>query len=264
MSGDYQTIIVERDGPVETLTLNRPDSLNALTGTMVRELLDYFTSKCDDLDTRIIVMKGAGRGFCAGLDIKEHAGGGDGLPRGEGTASLTAIPPAMRACPQPVIALIHGPCCGGGFAFALAADIRIAGDSARMNDAFIRIGMSGCELGLSWQLPRLVGLSVARELMYTGRFIGAERALQVGLVSYTAPDDQLEETARPLIDDMLANSPLGLRLTKKTLDEALKVDELADVIALEGETQRQCQESGDFAEAMAAFIEKRPPNYARG
>lgn len=264
MSSDYQTLIVERDGPVETLTLNRPERLNALTGTMVRELLDYFTSKADDLDTRIIVMKGAGRGFCAGLDIKEHASDGDGLPRGQGTANLTAIPPAMRACPQPIVALIHGPCCGGGFAFALAADIRIAGESVRMNDAFIKIGMSGCELGLSYHLPRLVGLSVARELMYTGRFIDAERAQRIGLVSEVCPDDQLEETALPLIDDMLANSPLGLRLTKKTLDEALKIDVLADVIALEAKTQHQCQESGDFQEAMAAFIEKRPPNYARG
>jgi enoyl-CoA hydratase/carnithine racemase len=131
-------------------------------------------------------MRGAGAAFCAGLDIKEHRGG-DRVPDTAGRAEpgyhLFDIVRLMRACPQPVIALVHGPACGGGFAMALAADIRLAGASARMNDAFVALGRSGCEMGLSYFLPRIVGLGVATELMYTGSFIDAKRAHAVGLVS---------------------------------------------------------------------------------
>ena len=261
-STNFETLDIRRDGPVDWLTLNRPDRLNTITGTMVAELNAYFAAKADDLNTRVIVMKGAGNAFCAGLDIKEQHTGGDQVVTGSSGPQLADIPVRMRACPQPIVALLHGPACGGGFAFALAADIRIAGESTRMNDAFIRIGMSGCELGLSWALPRLVGLSVARELMYTGRFIEAERALRVGLVSEVVPDADLESAGQTLVDDMLRNAPTGLRLTKKTLEAALAIDDLESVIALESRTQGLCQATGDFEEAMAAFLEKRPPQFA--
>lgn len=259
---DYRTLLVERRGPVEWLTLNRPERLNTLTGTMVDELVHYLQAKLTDLETRVVVMRGAGRAFCAGLDIKARQAGDDTVEFRAGRPQLTDIVPLMRRIPQPIVALLHGATNGGGFAIALAADFRFAGASLKMNDAFARIGMSGCEMGVSYFLPRLVGLPVARELIYTGRFVDAARAVQIGLASASAPDDELEALAQPLIDDLLAVAPTGLRLSKRTLDAALAIDSLETVIDLESRAQSLCQETGDFEEAMRAFLEKRPPRFA--
>lgn len=259
------TIQIERRGEVDWLTLDRPDRLNTLTGTMVRELCAYFEGLQSDYGARIVVMRGAGRAFCAGLDIKEHLSG-DRVPEGAGRVRpghhLFDVVKLMRACPQPIVALVHGPACGGGFAMALAADIRIAGESARMNDAFVALGRSGCELGLTYFLPRIVGLGVATELMYTGSFIDAPRALQVGLVSRVVADAALEAAAAEFVEPMLKTAPLGLRMTKQTLNTALKIDDLHAVIDLEERAQSICGRGPDFEEAMNAFLEKRPPRYA--
>ncbi|MBS0473493.1 MAG: enoyl-CoA hydratase/isomerase family protein [Proteobacteria bacterium] len=259
------TIQIERRGEVDWLTLDRPVRLNTLTGTMVRELCAYFEGLQSDYGVRIVVMRGAGRAFCAGLDIKEHLSG-DRVPEGAGRVRpghhLFDIVKLMRACPQPIVALVHGPACGGGFAMALAADIRIAGESARMNDAFVALGRSGCELGLTYFLPRIVGLGIATELMYTGSFIDAPRALQVGLVSRVVPDLALEAAADEFVAPMLKTAPLGLRMTKQTLNTALKIDDLHAVIDLEERAQSICGRGPDFEEAMSAFLEKRPPRYA--
>jgi enoyl-CoA hydratase len=167
----------------------------------------------------------------------------------------------MRRCPQPIISLIHGPACGGGFAFTLASDIRIAGQSARMNAAFIRIGLSACDIGVSYFLPRLVGVSVASELMLTGRFINAERALRVGLVSEVVPDDKLAEAAKPYLDEMLTTSPLGLKLTKECLNMSVDAGSLEAAIAMEDRNQILCSQTNDVREGMRAFLEKRKPVY---
>ena len=259
-----KSILIEKRGEVDWLTLNRPDRLNTITGTMVEELCSYFEQLQKDFAVRIVVMRGAGRAFCAGLDIKEHLGG-DRVPEGAGRVRpghhLFDIVRLMRTCPQPIIALIHGPACGGGFAMALAADIRVAGQSARMNDAFVALGRSGCELGLSYFLPRIVGLGVATELMYTGSFIDAERARQVGLVSRVVPDAGLDAAAAEFVEPMLKTAPLGLRMTKETLNSVLKVNDLNAVIDLEERAQSICGRGPDFEEAMNAFLEKRPPRY---
>jgi enoyl-CoA hydratase/carnithine racemase len=259
---EYQTLLVEKRGPVEWLTLNRPERLNTITGTMVRDLVHYLQRKLSDIETRVIVMRGAGRAFCAGLDIKERQEGGDTVEFHAGEPQLTDIVPLMRRVPQPIIALLHGAANGGGFAMALAADFRFAGESLKMNDAFARIGMSGCEMGVSYFLPRLVGLPVARELIYTGRFVDAERAVAIGLASASGPDDALAELAQPLIDDLLSVAPTGLRQSKRTLDAALAIDDIQTVIDLESRAQSLCQATGDFDEAMRAFLEKRPPRFA--
>jgi enoyl-CoA hydratase/carnithine racemase len=262
----YSTITIQREGAIDWLTLNRPDRLNAITGTMVRELWQYFSEAEKDYSRRVIVMRGAGKAFCAGLDIKARSDGSEPLPEPSSdgpSASLSAIIRLMRRCPQPIIALVRGAACGGGFAFALAADVRIAGESARMNDAFIKLGISGCELGLSYFLPRMVGLSVASELMMTGRFIDARRALAVGLVSQVTTDEELENAGRALASDMLKTTPFGLRKTKETLNLAMKLSELDAVIDLEEHTQRTCMQGGDFEEALKAFVEKREPQFAR-
>lgn len=266
--GGYQTIGVVRDGPVDWLTLDRPDRLNALNDRMVAELCDYFAHRQQDYACRVIVLRGAGQAFCAGLDLKSRADAGDadiGADAADSRrASLSRLVTLMRACPQPIVALIHGAACGGGFILALAADIRIAGLSARMNVAFIKLGLSGCELGTSYFLPRMVGLSIARELMMTGRFIGAERALATGLVSEIAADLDVKGVADALIADLLRTSPAGLRKTKETIEMTLRSDDLDAVMKMEEHTQMICFQGPDFAEAMAAFAEKRAPNFAGG
>lgn len=265
MAAQYQTLILEKRGEVDWLTLNRPDSLNAISLQMVHELNDYFGRLYHDGSVRIVVMRGAGRCYSAGLDIKERDGRGDqDVPFGGGfgfQGFLADVYIKMRRCPQPIISLVHGPACGGGFAFVLASDIRIAGESARMNAAFIRIGLSACDMGVSYFLPRLVGGSVASELMLTGRFIHAQRALAVGLVSEVVPDDQLAAAAQPYIEEMLTTSPMGLRLTKEGLAFAVDAPSLEAAMAIENRNQTLCAKTKDFEEGRRAFLEKRKPVY---
>ena len=260
----YQTLEVAREGAITWLTLNRPEVLNALDSAMVGELHDFLTALASDRETRVVVIRGAGRGFCAGLDLKEpRAASGGGVPEGlRQQRRISELPMRMRRLPQVFIACVHGPACGGGFALALASDVRLAGASARMNAAFIRIGLSACDVGVSYFLPRLVGASVASELLLTGRFIEAQRALAVGLVSAVVPDDQLETEARALAQEMLATTPLGLRLTKECLAASIDAASLEQVIAMEDRNQILCAQSQDFAEGISAFLSKRAPRYA--
>jgi len=263
----YKTLIVKKDGAADRVTLNRPDALNAMNPELVDELQDYFGKLYTDHSVRVVVLKGAGRAFCAGLDLKDRSNRDDSGASGSPQAGLVSqrriseIVMRMRRCPQPIISLVHGPACGGGFALALASDIRIAGASARMNAAFIRLGLSACDIGVSYFLPRLVGVSVASELMMTGRFINAARAERVGLVSEVVPDEKLEEAAQPYIDDMLTTSPLGLRLTKECLNMSVDAGSLEAAIAMEDRNQILCAQTKDFREGISAFLGKRAPEY---
>lgn len=258
----YETISVRREGAVDWVTLNRPDSLNALNKRLVDELLDYFGAIYWDKSARIVVMRGAGRAYCAGLDLKERDNGPRSPQAGlTSQRRISEIVMRMRRCPQPIISLVHGPACGGGFALALASDIRIAGASAKMNAAFIRLGLSACDIGVSYFLPRLVGVSVASELMLTGRFIHADRALRVGLVSEVVADDKMEEAARPYLDEMLTTSPLGLRMTKECLNMSVDAGSLEAAVAMEDRNQILCAQTSDFGEGVRAFLEKRQPSY---
>lgn len=260
----YRTLNIRKQGPVDYLTLNRPEVLNAINVEMVGELRDYFAALAENESVRLVVMAGAGRAFCAGLDIKENVGTNAARPFGGGMGFqgyLAEVYVRMRRCPQPIIALVHGAACGGGFSFALAADIRLAGESARMNAAFIRIGLSACDMGLSYFLPRLVGTSIASELMLTGRFVHAERALACGLVSEVVADEELQAAAQPYVDEILANSPMGVRLTKEGLNLAIDAPGLEAAMAIENRNQLLCARSNDAREGMRAFVEKRKPNY---
>jgi enoyl-CoA hydratase len=231
---------------------------------MVDELLDYFGALYWVKSVRVVVMRGSGKAYCAGLDLKERDNSAgpntpaNGLTR---QRQISEIVMRMRRCPQAIVSLVHGPACGGGFALALASDIRIAGESARMNAAFIRIGLSACDIGVSYFLPRLVGVSVASELMLTGRFINADRALRVGLVSEVVADDKMEAASAPYIDEMLTTSPLGLRMTKECLNMSVDAGSLEAAIAMEDRNQILCAQTGDFAEGIRAFLEKRRPSY---
>lgn len=262
----YDTLIVERREHVLRVTLNRPGSLNAMSRPLVRELRAVFGGLAEDRETRVVVLRGAGRAFCAGLDLKEEAAG-DGAGDGSVQAGLRAqrtiseLVLLMRRAPQPIIACVQGAACGGGFALALGADVRLAAASARMNAAFIRIGLSACDVGVSYFLPRMVGASVAAELLLTGNFIDAARAERLGLVSRVVPDAELDAAADALAADMLRNSPLGLRLTKECLNASLDAGSLEQVIAMEDRNQILCTRSADFREGITAFLQKRPPTY---
>ena len=261
----YETLRVDREGHLTWLTLNRPESLNAMSRTLIRELGEFFWALHDDRETRVLVMRGAGRAFCAGLDLKEQPeeGGVTSSVQGglRGQRQVSELVMLMRRAPQPIIAAVHGPACGGGFALALAADVRIAGASARMNAAFIRLGLSACDVGVSYFLPRIVGASVASELLLTGNFIDAARAERVGLVSRVVPDDELEAAARAMAQDMLRNAPLALRLTKECYRHALDAGSLEAVIAMEDRNQVLAAGTADFREGVAAFLQKRPARF---
>ncbi|ABE40831.1 Enoyl-CoA hydratase [Rhodopseudomonas palustris BisB5] len=265
-----EVLLVDHADGVDWVTLNRPDSLNALDPELIDALNVYFGQLQRNRDTRVVVLKGAGRAFCAGLDLKqamarrgerqEPPGVTESLDSQRRIADIVML---MRRCPQPIIALVHGAAAGGGFALALASDIRIAGRSARMNCAFIKLGLGGCDIGASYFLPRLVGVSVASELILTGRFIEAERALMTGLVSELVEDGQLEAAAQPYVDAMLAASPVGLRLSKECLNMAVDAGSIESVIAMEDRNQVLCSRSEDFDEGISAFLEKRKPVYVR-
>ena len=257
----YRFIEVQREGAVEWLSLNRSDNYNALNLGLTEELYDYFGSLPDRQDVRVVVLRGNGRHFCAGYELDDVKLLTVSVEQGlRMQRRLSEVIVRMRRCPQPVIGLIQGAACGGGFALALGCDVRYAAPNARMNVAMSKIGLTGCDMGISYFLPRAVGPAVAAELMYTGRFIDAQRALRVGLVNDVLPEEELMDTARTLAQEMLAMSPVGLRLTKDGLAMAQEVSSLAAVISLEDRGQTMCFDAF-MKEGVAAFREKRAPQY---
>ncbi len=263
-----KTLTYEKDGHIGIITLNRPDRLNALSHTLVRELHQLFDRLDEELDARVLLLTGAGRGFCAGADLR----GGDGegawdeslgpiqsqYRLQQGYASLVT---RMREIPQPIIAAVNGPAAGGGLCLALAADVRYASESARFNCAFVKLGLSGCEMGSSYFLPRIVGASMAAELMYTGRIVDAQTALEMGLVSKVVPDDAVVDAARELAAEMLSNAPLALRMTKEVLNFGLCAPSLEHQIHMENRTQTINFFTDDFREGAMSFLEKRASEY---
>ena len=252
---------------VALVTLDRPDRLNAMSHELVADLHGAFDRVAADGNTRVVVLTGAGRGFCAGLDLK-GAGtppGTDGLgrvPAGMvGQQHIASLVPKMRALRQPVIAAVNGPAAGGGLALALASDVRLAAPAARFGVAFVRIGLSGCDIGVSWLLPRLIGASRAFELMLTGRVIDAAEADRLGLVSRVIGDRPVVDAALDLADEILANSPTGVWMTKEVMWSQLEVGSLQAGIDLENRTQVMTAMTEDMREAVTAFVEKRPPTF---
>lgn len=247
--GDEPVLLVERRGAVDWLTMNRPRKHNALDPALIDALCDHFAAAADDDELRVIVVRGNGPSFCAGLDLAAQL-----ATQGEGTSRILDLMPLVRACPQPVVALLHGHAKGGGFVFGLAADVRIAGRSARMDDTFIDIGLSGCDVGISWFLPRMVGLSIASELMLTGRTVDAERAERLGLVAEVVDDADLEAAGERVAAELCGKSGLGLARTKEMLNRALALDDLAEVIRMELAIQNEVQrEDPAFRARLATY-----------
>ncbi len=262
-------ILVDDPAPgVRRITLNRPERLNAFTFDMYQALLRAFEALRYDLDTRVVILTGAGRGFCSGHDMTEAVGVPAWVPPGVGPAQFTKtmlaelarIPVLMKTLPQPVICAVNGACGGIGYAFALAADLCLAGASAKFIN-LIHNAATGCEGGLSWMLPRAIGAQRAAELLLTARPVLADEAERIGLCLRAVPDDQLMDEALALAEQIKLNVPIGVWLTKQSLWLNQGVGSLEQAIEVEHRAVFISQSTADAAEKKAAVAEKRTPEF---
>jgi enoyl-CoA hydratase len=259
------------DGQVAVLRLNRPRALNALRHDTVRRMRTLLAGLAADERVRVVVLTGAGRGFCAGWDLKSALSGADGQPL-QGPAGVTdfmrgqelfaGMVQALRALDKTVIAAINGVAVGAGFALTLAADVRIAARSASFHVGAVRIGLTAGECGISYHLPRMIGASRAFELMLTGRPLDAAEAERIGLVSAVVDDGELLERALATAAQVLANSPFATRHTKQLMWANLAAPSLDAALELENRAQVLALMTDDFREASAAFAEKRAPQFS--
>lgn len=262
--GDYQTLTVAEPAPgIGLVTLNRPERLNAMTVTMFDELERVARTLTDDNDVRVVILTGAGAGFCAGYDLDDAELLPELSPLGmfdQQNRAARALA-AIRAIPVPVIGAINGAAAGGGFSLSLMADIRLGSPKAKFNGAFVRIGLSAGDLGLSWLLPRLIGPAQAAEICFTGRIVEAQEAERLGLLNaVTGPDDLLDRSLK-LAGQICANSPGGIKLSKRALQSNLEISSFAAALELESRGQALLTRCADMPEALAAFREKRAPNF---
>jgi enoyl-CoA hydratase len=255
-----------RDG-IDLVTLDRPERLNAMNTALVEDLHATLDEIALDDTCRVVILTGAGRGFCAGLDLSEPASSPLGAGKGRTRAGLhtqqmiAGLVPKMRALRQPVIAAVNGAAAGGGLALALASDVRIGSTSCRFNVAFVRIGLSGCDIGVSWLLPRAIGAGRAFELLLTGRMVESEEADRIGLVNRIVPDADLLDESIATAELIVANSPFGVWMTKEVMWSQLEIPSLHAGIDLENRTQILASTTGEMQEAVAAFFEGRTPRW---
>jgi enoyl-CoA hydratase len=237
------TVDVTTPSPgVVVLQLNRPERLNALNSVMVGELAARLAEIRTDTATRAVVLTGTGRGFCSGIDVRDFGAGmleahAPALDRMRFQETMAALPQALRALPQPVVAAVNGPCVGAGFALCLASDIRICSAAASFGNAAILLGLSGAEMGMSYHLPRIVGTSVAADWMLTGRTVSAEEADRRGLVSELVDSDILVDRAVELAALVAGLSPFGVQLTKRALQVNTDAPDLTAALELENRNQ---------------------------
>jgi enoyl-CoA hydratase len=264
-----QLLIVEEPAPhVRRLTLNRPDRLNTMTAELCEALHEQLREIEHDRSCRAVVLTGAGRGFCAGLDLQGYGrapgnhGEDESRDRLTNQQHMSRLVLGLRALPQPVIAAINGPSAGFGMALALGCDIRYAAAEAVFRVAFINIGVSNCDMGTSWLLPRLIGASRAHELMLTGRRVGSEEALRIGLVAEVVEQDALAARALEAAGQIAELAPWGVRLTKQGMWAALEIP--SEQAAIEYEDRQQIMSTFGTAppEAIGAFLEKRQADFA--
>jgi enoyl-CoA hydratase len=252
------------DGVV-LLRLNRPDRLNAMTSELMQCLLAHLQALRAEMSCRVVVLTGAGRGFSAGADINasdvENLSGVGSVWDDQKLFSETVL--AIRSLPQPVIAAVNGPAAGGGLALTVACDIRYGAASARFAASFVRVGLSGGDMGTSWNLARLVGTGRAHELLLTGRVIDAEEAARIGLILDVVPDGEVVNRALQTAELIIRNSPLGVQMTKEIMWSTTQIPDLRSAIDLENRTQVLLTQTDDTKEAMRAFVEKRQPQFRR-
>jgi enoyl-CoA hydratase len=274
-SGEPETVkdtVNVIDGPesVRILELNRPKSLNALNATMVFRLHEILDQLLTDFSTRVIVLTGAGRGFCSGADLKEDESPlGRFLPHFQGSQQrellevqklYSSLVVKLRRIPQPVVAAVNGPSAGAGFSLAMASDIRIVDPSAYFVAAQVNIGQSASEMGATYFLPRLVGAR-ASEILLTGRRVEAFEAERIGLANEVSDPGRSRERALDVATLLAAKAPLGLRLSKEALEVSARAISLEQVIAADDRSQVLCALTDDLAEGQRAFNEHRPARY---
>lgn len=277
---EFETIKFElEENGIGFLTFNRPKKANAISFQMIEDLHSVLDSLMTNLDCRVLIMKAEGKVFNSGQDLDDariikSKRKPDELKKFYFLDTpevlkgfmyfqmrIADIIVKMRKISQPIIAVVQGPAIGAGFSLTMAADIRIAGKNAKFNAGYINIGLTGADMGSSYFLPRLIGLSRASELLYTGRFFDADEALKNGFVLKIIEDENLVDSAIELAKTMLTKSPLGLRLTKQALNLALDSPSLETMIQLESRGQVLSGSSKDVWEAFTAYMEKRDPNF---
>jgi len=262
-------VLAEDPAPhVRQLTMNRPEQLNAMTAELCEQLHEQISRAAAERACRAVILTGAGRAFCAGLDLDGYgaAPGSDGSdePRDRlcNQQHMSTLVLALRGLPQPVIAAVNGPAAGLGLALALACDIRYAAPEAVFRAAFINIGVSNCDMGTSWLLPRLIGASRSHELMLTGRRLGAEEALRIGLVADVVDSAELPGRAVQAAEQIASLAPWGVRLTKRGMWSALEIPSEQAAIEYEDRQQIMATFGRALPEAVEAFLQKRPAEFA--
>ena len=250
-------------GGVATITLNRPERLNALTFEVYRELTDTFAALRHEKDIRVVVITGTGRAFCSGGDVKDIIGelfsrDMEGLL--EFTKMTCELIRNIRVLPKPVIASLNGTTAGAGACIALAADFRIATEDARIAFLFTKVGLAGADMGAAYLLPRVVGLSKATELLYTGDFISATEAERIGLYNRVVPSTELNATTQSLAERLAQGPGFALAKTKEMLNRELDMN-LETALECEAQAQAICMQHPDYREAYEAFVAKRTPKF---
>ena len=248
---------------IATITLNRPERLNAITFEVYRELTDLFATLRDDPEVRVVVITGAGRAFCSGGDVRDIIGelqGRDAAGLLEFTRLTCELIHNMRALPKPIIASLNGTTAGAGACIALASDIRLATEEANIAFIFVKVGLAGTDMGATYLLPRMVGLAKATELLMTGDFISALEAEKIGLFNRVVPRDQLESATKEFAEKLARGPALGLAKTKEMLNREMHMG-FESALEAEAVAQALCMQTPDFKEAHAAFIEKREAKF---
>jgi enoyl-CoA hydratase len=263
--------MLKTDSPsaaVRVLTLDRPDSLNAMTAELCGALHEELDRIAADRSCRAVVLTGAGRAFCVGLDLHGYgeAPGNDGSDNARDRLGnqehMSRLILKLRETPQPIIAAVNGPAAGFGLALALGSDIRYAAPEAVFRAVFLNVGVSNCDMGVSWLLPRLVGASRSHEMMLTGRRVRADEAERIGLVAEVVDGDPLLERALEAAEQIAAWTPWGIRLTKQGMWAALEIASERAAIEYEDRQQIMALHGAAPAEAVTAFLEKRPAQFA--
>jgi len=247
---EYSTVLIELPRPgIAVLRFNRPDSLNAMTRQMVEEIGAALRELDADPEVRAVVLTGAGRGFCSGHELGELSGEASANDIDllmENQRAFSRLVVAINELPLPVIAAVNGPAAGGGMAMALAADTRVCGESARFNAAFVRLGISGCDVGVSYLLPRIVGPTLAFEMMLSGRLVDAAEALGAGMVLRVVPDDEVLDAALEVAERILANGRFSVEMTKGLMWANLNAPSLRHATLAEDRTQILCLQTGEY------------------
>jgi enoyl-CoA hydratase/carnithine racemase len=253
----------DTEAEVVTITLDRPDRLNALTFEVYAELRDTFRALDTEPGVRAIVLTGAGRAFCTGGDVEDIIGAlferdFEGLL--EFTRLTCDLILAIRQCRRPVIAALNGTVAGAGAVIATASDLRVAADSAKIAFLFTKVGLAGADMGAAWLLPRIVGLSHATELLMTGDFVSAERAAEIGLYNRVVPRDELDGAARAMAEKLAQGPSFALAATKEALNREAGMD-LEAAFEYEAQVQAACMLNPNFRESYEAFVAKRPAKF---